>query len=250
VTEKKRTKIAAKKPTELTSQQVRDYLVANPEFLAQNPDIFSAISPPERELGDGVIDFQSHMVKRLQKDSKALEDRYAGLVDFCRDNMSVQAQVHHAALRLIRARTLEQLLEVLTLDLVSLFDVDIVRLALESDTLTYDGGYQGDLASGIVFIPRYTVEGAMGKKKNVLLVSDTQADPFAGFEHIFVDSTELVRSCALLRLKLDLVDKQVILAFGVRYPDRFHAGQGVELLSFLGNIVAHQLDTYMDELTV
>lgn len=211
----------------------------------------ATLTPPAREFGDAVLDFQQHMVKNLQKGGKELESKYAGLVDFCRDNMSVQAQVHHAALRLIRARTLEQLLEVLTLDLVSLFDVDVVRIAMESDTAkTYDGYYGEQATSGIVFIEPHTVDAALGKKKNVRLVDDTEASPPAGFEHIFADCTSLIQSCALLRLNLELVEKNVILAFGVRYKDRFHPGQGIELLNFLAQIVAHQLDVYLDELTV
>ena len=238
------------KPAGITAEQVRSYLKANPEFLEKNSDILVAASPPERNLGDGVIDFQNYMVKHLQTGNKTLESKYEALVDFCRDNMSVQAQVHHAALRLIRARTLEQLLEVLTLDLVSLFDVDVVRLALESDTARAYDGYQGDQASGIVFIPPYTIDTALGKKKNILLVGNTQENPPAGYEQIFADCTSLIQSCALLRLNLDLVDRNVILAFGVRYKERFHTGQGIELLSFLAQIVAHQLDIYLDELTV
>ena len=246
----KRTKISKAAPVELTEAQVRDYLKAHPDFLEKNPDVLVGASAPERSLGDGVIDFQNYMVKHLQTGNKTLEAKYAGLVDFCRDNMSVQAQVHHAALRLIRARTLEQLLEVLTLDLVSLFDVDVVRLALESDTPRAYEDYQGDQASGIVFIPPYTVDTAIGKKKNVRLVGDVHEDQPAGFEQIFADCTSLIQSCALLRLKLDLTERNVILAFGVRYKDRFHPGQGIELLNFLAQIVAHQLDVYLDELTV
>ena len=238
------------KPAELTAEQVRDYLKANPDFMEKNADVLVAVSAPERNLGDGVIDFQNYMVKHLQTGNKTLESKYESLVDFCRENMSVQAQVHHAALRLIRARTLEQLLEVLTLDLVSLFDVDVVRLALESDTARAYDGYQGDQASGIVFIPPYTVDTALGKKKSVLLVGNAQEEPPAGFEQIFADCTSLIQSCALLRLKLDLTERNVILAFGVRYPNRFHTGQGIELLNFLAQIVAHQLDVYLDELTV
>ncbi len=32
--------------------------------------------------------------------------------------------------------------------------------------------------------------------------------------------------------------------------DRFHPGQGIELLNFLAQIVAHQLDRYLDDLSV
>lgn len=246
----KRAKPAEEKPAEITAEQVGAFLKANPSFLIENPTVLAALTPPERALGDSVVDFQSHMVKHLQKDSKALESKYAGLMDFCRDNMSVQAQVHHAALRLIRARTLEQLLEVLTLDLVSLFDVDVVRIAMESDTARWHDGYGGDqVSSGIVFVPPHTVEAALGAK-NVRLVEDTEANPPPGFAQVFSDCTALIQSCAFLRLNLELVEKNVILAFGVRYKDRFHPGQGIELLNFLAQIVAHQLDVYLDELTV
>ncbi len=247
---KKTTKRAVSKPAEISAEQVRDYLKNHPDFLQENSELFLSVTPPERNLGEGVVDFQSFMVKRLQSGNKTLETKYDALVDFCRDNMSVQAQVHHAALRLIRTRTLEQLLEVLTLDLVSLFDVDVVRIAMESDTARAYEGYQGDQASGIVFIPPYTVDAALGKKKQVALIGDVHANPPAGYEQIFADCTSLIQSCALLRLELELVEKNVILAFGVRYKDRFHPGQGIELLNFLAQIVGHQLDVYLDELAL
>ena len=136
----KKTDTSPKKSTEISADQVREYLKAHPEFLSRNMDVMGEVPAPERDLGDGVIDFQHFMVKNLQKDSKTLRDRYEVLVDFCRDNMSVQSLVHQAALRIIQAKSLEQLLEALAIDLVSLFDVDVVRMAMESDT-RYDTSY-------------------------------------------------------------------------------------------------------------
>ncbi len=238
-----------KKPDTVTPEQVRDYLQKHPDFFKKNADIMNLVAPPERELGDGVIDFQHFMVKHLQKDSKGLQKRYDLLIDFCRENMSVQAQVHNAALRLIRTRGLEALLEVITLDLVSLFDVDVVRMAMESD-VPVDTSYGEHNYSGFVFIPPGTVDAAIGANKNVLLVDDVEAKPFAGLESIFADCEGLVASCALLRLDLETVGKQVVLAFGVRYKERFHTGQGIELLHFLAQIVAFQLDAYLIDLSL
>ncbi|MBY0407351.1 MAG: DUF484 family protein [Rickettsiales bacterium] len=233
----------------LSVEQVRGFLAENPDFFKKNPDIMAAMAPPERELGDGVIDFQHFMVKNLQKDSKSLQKRYDMLIDFCRENMSVQAQVHQAALRLVRAKGLEALLEVITLDLVSLFDVDVVRMAMESD-VPVDTSYGEQHYSGFVFIPPGTVDAVMGERKNVLLVDDVAAHPFAGFEDVFADCEGLVASCALLRLELETVGKHVLLAFGVRYKERFHTGQGIELLHFLAQIVAYQLDAYLLDLSL
>ena len=228
----------------ITALEVREFLLANPDFLRENVDLFK-----ERDLGNGVVDFQSFLVKNLQKNSETLKNRYDLLVDFCRDNMSVQGQVHRAILRLIRTKTLEQLLEVITQDLVSLFDVDVVRLAMESETAEhYDSFYSENNYSGIVFIVPGTVDYASGPQKNVAMVADAQTQTPIGFEQIFADCDALIQSCALLRLNLELTKRPVILAFGVRYPDRFHPGQGSELLTFLAGIVAHQLDQYLHEL--
>ena len=233
----------------VTAEQVREFLLKNPDFIKKNPDVVSDMAAPERDLGDGVVDFQHYMVKNLQKDTKALKSRYDVLVDFCRDNMSVQAQVHHAALRLIRTRNLEQLLEAITQDLLNLFDVDVVRMAMESDT-RFDTSYGEQHYSGIVFIDPGTVDAALGVKKNVLLVGDCTETPPVGIEQIFSDCEDLIGSCALLRLELETVGKNVILAFGVRYKERFHNGQGIELLHFLAQIVAYQMDMYLGEMAI
>jgi uncharacterized protein YigA (DUF484 family) len=245
----KKTETSSKKTSDLTIDQVRQYLKDHPEFLAKNLDVMGEVPAPERDLGEGVIDFQHFMVKNLQKDTKTLRSRYDVLVDFCRDNMSVQALVHQAALKLIRTGSLEQLLEVLTLDLVSLFDVDVVRMAMESET-RFDTSYGEQNYSGIVFIDPGMVDDSIGINKNVLLVEDCQATMPAGFEQVFADCENMIASCALLRLELETVGKHIMLAFGVRHKDRFHPGQGVELLHFLAQIVAHQMDMYLHDLSI
>ena len=237
------------KATDVTAEQVRQFLKTHPDFLKKNPDVMDDVLPPEQDLGNGVIDFQHYMVKNLQKDSKSLRNRYDVLVDFCRDNMSVQTLVHHAALKLIRTRSLEQLLEVITLDLVSLFDVDVVRMAMESDT-HFDTSYGEQNYSGIVFIDPGMTDAALGPKKNVLLIADTDQEIPPGFDQIFSDCETMIASCALLRLEMETVGKNILLAFGVRYKDRFHPGQGIELLHFLAQIVAHQMDRYLHDLTI
>ncbi|NBO18980.1 MAG: DUF484 family protein [Proteobacteria bacterium] len=237
------------KATAITAEQVREYLKRHPDFLHKNSDLVEEIAPPERELGDGVIDFQHFMVKNLQKDSKGLKQRYELLVDFCRENMSVQSQVHGAALKLMRAKGLETLLEIISTDLLTLFDVDVVRMAMESD-VPVDTSYGDENYSGFVFIPTGTVDGTLGENKNVLLVEDTTEQHIPGLAYIFSDCEGLVASCALLRLDLETVGKQVLLAFGVRHKNRYHAGQGVELLYFLAQVLALQLDMYLIDLSM
>lgn len=236
----------------LSEAQVAEYLRTHPNFLKNHAELLEILAAPARSLGDGVADFQQFQLQNLQKNTADLKSRYDVLVDFCRGNFSVQSQVLNAVLRLVRARGLEQLLEVLTVDLVALFNVDIVRLAVESHFppeyyFRADPDYEH---SGFGFVPTGTIGALFAKHKNVRLVEDTLGGVIPGFPDIFIDSNDLIRSCAFLRLELGEAGSEAILALGVRDEDRFRDGQGTELLNFMAQIVAHRLDGYLAELAL
>lgn len=233
---------------EMTKKMVVEFLQNHPDFLKENPALFSTLTPPEIDHGNGVVDFQKFIVGNLQKDVKQVKNKYDALVVAARDNMSTQLQVHNAVLGMIKARDLEHLLEVITMDLVRLFDVDVVRIAMESDVAEfYDSYYSEQNYSGISFIQTGSVDAAIPADEEVLLCPNTAEQAILGFDEIFVDCAALIQSCVLLRLELPRNQRNAILAFGVRHKDRFHPGQGVELLSFLGQIVEHQLDICLNE---
>ncbi len=229
-------------PPEMTRQMVADFLRENPNFLVENPELLESLMPPEANHGRGVIDFQFYAIDHLRSSSRKLKDRFHRLITSAQDNLSVQHQVHKAVLALVRSQTAEQLLGAITVDLANLFDVDVVRLALESDLAgLQDTYYPEHHYSGICFVPSGMVKAAL-MNEHVRLISDTQAEPPIGFEMIFADCSNLVRSAALLRLSLDRTGKAAILAFGVRETDHFHHGQSADLLQFLGDVAAVKLD--------
>jgi uncharacterized protein YigA (DUF484 family) len=227
---------------ETTQKIVLDYLQRHPEFLSQHPDLFEVLVPPEQQHGRGVIDFQYYAIDNLRRGMRRMKDRFNGLVTSARENMSVQQQVQRAALSTIRARNIEELLEVITTDIVTWFDVDVVRLALESDLAGLNETYYNEQNySGICFLPSGGSD-ALLLGEQVRLIADTQAEPPIGFEMLFADCSNLVRSCALVRLELEQIGRPAILAFGVRHADRFHPHQGGEMLGFLGEVMSVVLD--------
>lgn len=232
-----------KQQADLAPQQVLEYLKAHPGFLNDHPELFTLLTPPAQNLGENVVDLQHYMLGNLQKNIQSLREKYDGLIVSCRDNMSTQAQVHEAVLGLMRTRDLEQLIEVITQDLVRLFDVDVVRLAVESPAAELYETYYGDQNySGISFIEPGLVDIIAGRSEPVLLSDDTRKKFIPGFDQVFADCHGMVRSCAMLRLTLDQTGRDALLAFGVRHAGHFHPGQGFELLSFLARIVEHKLD--------
>lgn len=234
---------------ELDAQHVAEYLRARPEFFRDHPELLEQLSLPIKETGSRkVLDFQSFAVSALQENVQSLKEQFSGLLGSARDNMSAQAQVHAAVLHLMRARDLEALLETLTQDFMQYFDVDAVRLVLESELADlYESTYGEMNYSGISFVPLQTVDMALGVGQTAALIPDTHIDPPYGFEAIFVDCSALIGSCALLRIYLPRIDRAGILAFGVRDKQHFHTSLGLELLRFLSDAVALRLDQALSE---
>lgn len=238
-------------PDPMDNETARKIVVAflqeNPDFLAQHPELFEVLTPPEQQYGRGVIDFQFYAIDNLRRGMRRMKDRFNGLVTSARENMSVQQQVQRAILSVIAARNLEELLEVLTTDLMTWFDVDVVRLAMESDMAgIYETYYHEENYSGICFVPNGTANASL-LGDDVRLIADTQAEPPIGFEMLFADCSSLVRSCALVRLALPTIGRPAILAFGVRHAERFHPHQGGEMLGFLGEVMSIVLDRCLTE---
>ncbi len=233
---------------EMTRKLVMEYLQAHPGFLLEHPEMLEVMTlPGNREQGK-VVDFQTHALDHLRTGMRKMKDRFNGLIVSARDNMSVTQQVHRAVAATVKARTLEELLECITTDLVGWFDVDVVRLAMESDMAgLYDTYYSEENYSGICFIPSGTVNAALHDADEVRLITDTQNEPPIGFEMIFADCSSLVRSCALVRLDLETVGRPAILAFGVRHSGRFNPQQSSELLGFLGEIMSITLDRCLNQ---
>jgi len=232
----------------VTKQQVVDYLRKHPDFFKHNAELFESLTAPEVDHGGNVVDLQSHMVGKLQKGLHTLKNKYEGLVLSSRDNMSTLHQVHKGVLSLMRAPGLEQLLEVIAMDLPALFNVDIVRLGIESEAAEfYENKFSEENASGVSFLEAGLIDKAMGKSESILLISDTSKKFIYGFEQIFANCSGITESAALLRMRLPSSQRGVVLAFGVRIKNHFHEGQGTEMLSFLAQIVEHRLDECLSD---
>ncbi len=231
----------------LTEQEVAAYLLAHPDFLLNHPELLEEMLPPEREQGDNVSDFQQFAIQRLQGQVKKVRAHFNRLVTSAQDNNSVQQQVHQAVIRLVAARGLEQLLEVLTTDLVQLFGVDVVRLGMESPAAgMYESCYPEQHYSGIVFIPGSSVD-ILTEGAPVRLCPDAAALPAYESGEVFSECTRLVASCALLRLNLRRQERHALLAFGTREKGRYAPEQGAELLRFLARIIEERLDVCLEE---
>ena len=237
----KATKPGAPEPADPTAKQVAAYLRAHPDFLQRHPDLLAIIKSPVREFPDAdpdgceVVDLQHAMVGRLRTELARNVKQHGELIDAGRNNQHSQARIHATVLRLLSARSLDHLLELMATDLVGLLDIDAVMLCLETDSVAPATSH------GIRILPDGTIAKVLGSERDVTLRENVSGD-----RRIFGEAAGLVRSDALLRLVVRQNGPAALLALGSREPRRFHPGQGTELLAFLANVMEHSICTWLD----
>ncbi|MEM6782098.1 MAG: DUF484 family protein [Pseudomonadota bacterium] len=221
---------------DITPEEVLAFLKDNPKFLQQNPDACDYLIPPKASDEKNVADFQSFMIKRLKDDKKNVEDLTAELVQNARNNMNNQQRIHAAILRLLEARSFDEFIQIITMDLSAMLDTDISVLVVESNGHDIPHIHK----SGIRVLPSGTIDKWM-KGEDVLLQSD-----ITGIEAIYGGGATLVQSQALLRVDISMNTPPAILAFGSRDPKMFEEGQGVEQVSFLARVVERAFRNWLN----
>ncbi len=211
------------------------YLQQHPTFLVENAEALSALAMPSRDLGDGVIDLQQAMIGRLREKVEQTEDVARLLIDNSRDNLSTTARIHECVLALLDATSFEQLIQIATVDLAVVLDVDTVTLCVESN------GAFGVPVQTLRLLPEGAVGSYLAPMQTVALNQDISADP-----QIFDAAAPLIASEALVRLNISSEAPPALLAFGSRDRDRFKEGQATELLQFLARVLEKLVRVWLD----
>lgn len=212
----------------LEEDVVADYLRRHPDFLTRNPGLLSALTPPEQQHGDGVVDMQSFMLKTQRADVEKLRARETALLDAAEANAAVQSRIFNAVQKILAARSFEHLISIINDEMPEILVLDTVVLCVESDD-TLPG--KGKTASVIVLKPG-TIDALTEADSDVVLVADHDGNAV-----LFGDAADQIRSVALLRLKFGSGTPAGLLALGSSEADGFDPAQGTELLSFLARVL-------------
>ncbi len=224
------------KQREPSAAAVSAYLRDHPDFLVRHPELLECLTPPARFTGSGVVDFQRHLIERLRDQSGQFDQRQQDLVALSRDNLSSQSQIHTAVLALLEARTLEHLVQVVTIDFTSILDIDVATLCVEGDV----EAVAPVKTAGVFRLPNGAIDRVLGGNRDVLLRRNIE-----GEETFYGGAAPLVKSDALLRLQVRRGGPTGMLALGSRRAPRFHPAQGTELLGFLARVVEHGLKSWL-----
>jgi len=221
----------------LDNSQVLAYLRAHPEFLAEHAELLAPLLSLERESGDRIVDLQRFMAERLKRRVRELEEEGQQMVGLARLNLKSQARVHRAVLALMGASSFEHLIQVTTIDLPVFLGLDVAALCIEA---TGSPPPRCE-TTGVRLLDRGAVDRLLGPARDLLLRQSVR-----GERAIFGAGAALVRSDAMLRLKISPATPVGLLALGSRKESRFHPGQGTELLGFLARVVEISIRAWLD----
>ncbi len=216
---------------------MRDYLLENPDFLCDNPDLLPLLRPEVQHNGENVLDMGQIVARRLGDEVSRLKAQHEELLAAGRANQAAQQQVHAAALAMMAARNFEHLIHIITRDLAQVLDVDTVTLCVEA---AGDGPTKAPM-SGVHVLPEGRVDDMLGQGVPALLQAVTRGDHL-----VFGPSAGLVRSQALIRLAPSKGSPPGLLALGSRDGEKFHGGLGTELLQFLCRLLERLFRAWLD----
>lgn len=211
----------------VSPDDVAAFLMRNPSFFIEHPDVLDCVELPDRFVTGGVVDFQRYQLQRRESEIDELRTCAQDVIETSRSNMSIQTRTHASILALLHASTVEQLYRIVSDDLPILLDVDVAVVGFEPSThanVTILSEYLRTLPPG-------TVDAIVGADQDVQLYREFWDDGV-----VFGSAAGLVKSAAISRIKPGVAMPNGLIALGAR-DNTFAPGQGTELFSFLARVI-------------
>lgn len=220
-----------------SAADVATYLARHPNFLNERPELLEALTPPAERNGRRVLDMQRYILARLQGTLRDVRAREAELLASVRANRTSAARTHAAVLALCESGALDNLVEIISNDLPTLLEVDVVVIGVEAEP------EQMGLHStaGVCLLPQGSVEALMGTSRDVLLTLSLGPEG-----QLFGGAAALVKSAAFARLRLGPPGRPAMLALGSRDVQRFAPGQATDMLAFLAEGLGRRMREWLD----
>ena len=219
----------------LEEKTVADYLRDNPEFFHNNASLLASLQIPHA-VGPAVS-LVEHQVKVLRDQNSQLKRKLMDLVHVARDNNRLNERMHQLTLGLVKAHSLEALLDTLRENLLGEFKADTVVMRLSGMTEAQARECGVDLYEpGTAELQHFEV---------FLKTSRPQCGRFKQeqLHYLFGDQEQAIESAALIPLGYH--GQQGMLAIGSRESSRFHPGMGTLFLTHLGELMDQLLSEHL-----
>ena len=205
------------------ADQVAAFLRARPGFLAERPELYRALNPPQRIHGEVLADHMMAMLRAERRHAAAMAEQADGVLAAGRAAAGLASRVQDAVLALIDAHDVA---DCVAHALPGALAVDAASLCLERGI------------AGARRLPAGTIARILGGRD--VVIRDTPAD--AALLH--AEAARLARRDALVRVPWS--GGPALLALVSRDPAALESGPGSGALAFLGRAVGVVLDRAAD----
>ena len=198
--------------------QIEAFLRANPSWLAENPDLYRVLVPPNRVHGEHLADHMAAMVRIERARATAMAERADDVLAAGRAAAGLAVRVQEAVLALLRAT---DKMDCLTGELPGILAVDAVHLCIEA------------LLPGVRPLPQGMVGQLLGGRQ--VLFRDTVTEA----RRLHAEAAGLAGHDALVLIPGS--GPPALLALLARDGQMLDPARGAGALTFLGRAVAAAL---------
>lgn len=198
--------------------RVTAFLRANPEWLAENPDLYRVLAPPSRVHGERLADHMAAMVKIERAHAAAMSERADDVLAAGRAAAGLAGRVQEAVLALLRS---PDPVDCVSGEMPGILAVDAVHLCIEA------------LLPGTRPLPEGTIDRLLGGRQ--VLFRDVATDE----RLLHAEAAGLAGHDALVMVPGQ--GPPALLALLAREKRALDRVQGAGALAFLGRAVAAAL---------
>lgn len=221
----------------LTELEVADYLRAHPGFFERHQPLLLRLKLPH-ESGAATVSLVERQVAMLRQRNSELERQLRDLVAVAKANNALVDNIHALAVRLMTVTSATELLDRLEQSLREDFRAERAVLVLFADEAT------DEFANAGRFV-RIRERGDEGLKPFATFLKSgrPRCGPLRDRQKtvLFDRDADGIVSAAMVPLGKGA--RHGFLAIGSRDPNHFHAGQRVDFLARLGELIAVALES-------
>ena len=200
--------IYSKKKQDMGAREIVAWLNNNPNFFQEYFCELEENLSLTSQSGGKISDIRDYIVRQLRAQIAGKQAREDRLIQAARENKIVQDRILKASLMILKAKSYESFLDLITEELPNIFGVEVAKLCFDELPKLFEGHQRIVLCGNI--------------SQNIDVFSSLS------FE---------VKSCAFLNLGQGEDQCPCFLALGSIHPKKFLPNQGTELLNFFADVL-------------
>ena len=222
--------------TQLSEDQVVEYLQQHPEFFQGHLDLLERMHIPHPS--GNAISLIAKQLELFRVKHYEQENQLAALIDIARENDAAFNRMHELTLAMLEANSLEDAVANLSEVLAECFLTDFVAIKIISQ--------QPDSPISNLFVEANDV--GLQHFSNILLENQPKCGrpTLLQAQFLFGDAATEVRSCAIIPMAFTQLEG--LLAIGSRDEGRFHYSMGSLFLTQMSEIIGTRLISLLQSL--